>query len=224
MRGTGQQRSSTAASGPTAGGQEGQRKVGAIPGVWPDKGPSSFLASGQANHTNPVARSTTQSASRNTKKAPEHICGMSWMQEGFQFSWRGQIAEMCLICKRLGCLFPYQEIGDECKSSASPRMLGGDRDRVKFGTRSEFWYSSFKWTSPLWATHSSPCATPSIVFAQDLTQRWRGKHSGELIQPKTSPTGNRKKPVVWFSPLWSYIDMCFLTMERVAHRGEESWN
>lgn len=64
---------STAASGPTAGGHKDQRKVGALPGVRPDKGPSSFLGSGQANHTNPVAWSATQSVSRTTKKAPEHI-------------------------------------------------------------------------------------------------------------------------------------------------------
>lgn len=48
-------------------------KVGAIPGVWPDKGLSSFLASGQANHTNPVAWGDTESVLRKTKKAPEHI-------------------------------------------------------------------------------------------------------------------------------------------------------
>lgn len=101
-----------------------------------------------------------------------------------------------LYVRGWAAFFPYQEIGDECKSSASTRMLGGDRDRVKLGTCFEFWHSSFKQTSPLPATHFSPCATPSIVLAQDLTQSWRGKHSGELVQPKNSPTGNKKKPVV----------------------------
>lgn len=64
---------STAAPGPTAGGHKDQRKVGAIPGVRLAKGPSSFLASGQANHTNSVAGSVTYSVSRKAKKAPEHI-------------------------------------------------------------------------------------------------------------------------------------------------------
>lgn len=50
---------STAASGPTAGGHKDQRKVGTSPGVWPDKGPSSFLALGQANCTNPVVWNAT---------------------------------------------------------------------------------------------------------------------------------------------------------------------
>lgn len=65
--------SSTAASGPTAGGHKDQRKVGASPGVWLDKGPSSFLALGQANYKNPVVWNATQSVSRKVKKAPDHI-------------------------------------------------------------------------------------------------------------------------------------------------------
>lgn len=54
-----------------------------------------------------------------------------------------------LYVRSWAAFFPYQEIGDECKSSASTRMLGGDRDRVKLGTCFEFQHSSFKQTSPL---------------------------------------------------------------------------
>lgn len=38
-----------------------------------------------------------------------------------------------LYVRGWAAFFPYQEIGDECKSSASTRMLGGDRDQVKLG-------------------------------------------------------------------------------------------
>lgn len=73
-----------------------------------------------------------------------------------------------LYVRGWAAFFPYQEIGDECKSSASTRMPGGDRDQVKLRMCSECWHSWFKQTSPL--SHLfSPQVTPSIVLALDLT-------------------------------------------------------
>lgn len=50
---------------------------------WP-RGPAHSWPRARANRTNP-AQSATSSISRKTKKAPEHIWGVSWTQEGFQF-------------------------------------------------------------------------------------------------------------------------------------------
>lgn len=104
---------------------------------------------GWANHRNPVAWSCTASVSRKPKKAPEHIWGVSWAQEGFQFSQRPEGMEASHLCGRgWAAFFPYQEIRDDHRNSASTRMLGGDRDRVKFRTCFEFWHSWFKQTAP----------------------------------------------------------------------------